>query len=152
MKARKWVMEYGVAMGLAFLFALVLGQIPLFRETTIGKLRASDLVQFLGYSGALAIGWFSARELAANPPEEWKWLMPFRALVVPLATLLAVALAYGVLLLVCAPFLSKAARGIYNWMFIAGIVGSAAWLIVTWLRRCAPAVAESDGRRLRKAA
>lgn len=152
MKARKWVMEYGVAIGLTVLFSLVLGHVPLFRETTIGKLRASDLVQFLGYSGALAIGWFSARRLAANPPDEWKWLAPFRGLIVPLATLLAVALAYGVGLLVCAPFFGKAMRGIYNWTFIAGIVGSAVWLIVTWLRRCAPLVAEAESRKLRKAA
>jgi hypothetical protein len=45
MNARKWMMEYGVAMVLTFMFAVILGHIPLFRETTIGKLHASDLVQ-----------------------------------------------------------------------------------------------------------
>lgn len=152
MKARKWVMEYGIAMGLTFLFAAVLGQVPLFRETAVGKLHASDLVQFLGYGGALAIGWFSARNLASDPPEDWKWLVPFRALVLPLATLVTMGLSYGVLMLICEPFLSKAGKGIYNWTFIVGIVGSAVWLIFTWIQKSAPLVAAMDSRKLRKAA
>jgi hypothetical protein len=60
MEARRWVMEYGVALFLAFLFAMILGQVSLFRETSHGKLRASDLIQFLGYSGSLAIGCLGA--------------------------------------------------------------------------------------------
>lgn len=152
MKARKWATEYGVAIGLTFFFAMVLGQIPLFRETAIGKLRASDLVQFLGYSGGLAITWLGARNLANDPPEDWKWLTPFRALILPLVTLVTTVLSYNVLLLVCEPFLNKAAKGIYNWMFIVGIVGSAAWLILSWIQKCAPLVASMESRKLRKAA
>ena len=50
MKARTWMMQYGVAMLLSCAFALILGHVPLFLETAVGKLTASDLVQFLGYS------------------------------------------------------------------------------------------------------
>lgn len=60
MGARRWVLKYGVALVLAFLFAMILGQVPLFRETSVGKLRASDLVQFVGYGGSLVIGWLGA--------------------------------------------------------------------------------------------
>ena len=141
MNARKWIMEYGVAMVLTFLFAVVLGHITLFRETTIGKLHASDLVQFIGYGGALVIAWFGARQLAAEPPEDWKRLMPYRALILPVTTLTIMAISYGVLLYVCDPFLSKSGKGIYNWMFILGIVATSAWLIVTWVRKCASQVA-----------
>ena len=42
MKARKWMMEYGVAMILAVVCAVILGHLSLFREATIGKLHASD--------------------------------------------------------------------------------------------------------------
>ena len=52
MESRKWMMQYGVAMMMAFLLAMILGQVSLFRETSIGKLRASDLVQFVGYGGS----------------------------------------------------------------------------------------------------
>ena len=152
MNARKWMIEHGVAMVLTFLFAVILGHISLFRDTTIGKLHASDLVQFIGYGGALVIAWFGARQLAAEPPDDWKWLTPYRALILPVTTLTIVAIAYGVLLYVCDPFLSKLGKGVYNWMFIIGIVATSAWLIVTWVRKCAPQVAAMESRRLRKQA
>jgi hypothetical protein len=152
MKARKWAMEYGVAIGFTVLLSAILGQIPLFRSSSIGKLQASDLVQFLGYGAALAIAWVSARRLANDLPEEWKRLAPIRPLIQPAATLVTIALAYSVVLLVCGPFLGKTARGVYNWVFIAGIVGSAAWLIFSWITKCAPLMESAEGRKLRKAA
>ncbi len=152
MNTRKWMMEYGVAMVLTFAFAVILGHIPLFRETTIGKLHASDLVQFIGYGGALVIAWFGARQLAAEPPGDWKWLMPYQALILPVTTLAIVAISYGVLLYVCDPFLSKSGKGIYNWIFIAAIVAGTVWLILSWVQKCAPLVAAMDSRKLRKAA
>ena len=152
MKARTWMMEYGVAIVLTFLFAVILGQIPLFRETAVGKLHASELVQFIGYGGAMIIAWFGARQLSAEPPDDWKWLMPYRALILPVATLTMVAISYGVLLYVCEPFMSKPGKTIYNWIFISGIVAASAWLIVTWVMKCAPQVAAMESRRLRRAA
>lgn len=152
MKARKWMMEYGVAMILAVLCAAVLGHLPLFRETTVGKLHASDLVQFIGYGGAMVLAWFGARQLAAEPPDDWKWLMPYRALVLPLTTLAMVGLAYVVLLYACEPFLGKSGKEIYNWMFVIGIMAACAWLIITWVQKCAPQVAAIESRRLRRAA
>lgn len=152
MKSRKWMMEYGVAMILAFVFALVLGQIPLFRGTAIGKLHASDLVQFIGYGGALVIAWLGARQLAQHPPEDWKWLSPFQGVILPLATLFAVSVCYVVLLYAVEPFLGKAGKATYNWIFITAIVGSSIWLIWSWVQKCAPLVATMDSRKLRKAA
>ena len=152
MKARTWMMQYGVAMLLSCAFALILGHVPLFRETAVGKLAASDLVQFLGYGCAIALAWIGARQLAAEPTEDWTWLAPYRALILPVTTLVTVILAYGVLLLVAGPFLNKTAKGIYNWIFIVGIVGGVAWLILTWIRTCAPLVAATAPRPLKKAA
>jgi hypothetical protein len=152
MKARTWMMEYGVAIILTGFFAVILGQIPLFRETAVGKLHASDLVQFIGYGGAMVIAWIGARQLSADPPDDWKWLLPYRALILPVITLAMVAIAYGVLLYVCEPFMSKSGKTVYNWFFIAGIVASSAWLIMTWFMKCAPQVAAMESRRLRRAA
>src|SRR4029077_4923085 len=101
MNARKWMMEYGVVMVFTFLFALILGHITLFRQTTIGKIHASDLVQCIGYEGALVIAWFGARQLAGGPRGRWKWLMPYRGLILPVTTLAIVAISYGVLVYVC---------------------------------------------------
>lgn len=152
MKARKWMMEYGVAISLAVIFAAVLGHLPLFRETTVGKLHASDLVQFLGYSGALTIAWLGARQLALEPPENWKWLTPYRALILPGVTLITITLGYGVLLYVCQPFLGKFGKSIYNWLFIVGIVGASGWFILTWVQKCVPEVVAVEPRRTKKLA
>ena len=152
MKARKWVMKYGVAMWLAFVFALILGQVPLFRTTMIGKLHASDLVQFAGYSGALVMAWLGVRRLAAAPPDDWTRLHSFRGVVLPLATLLTVSLGYVVTLFIADPFLGKTGKTVYNWMFITGIVSSCVWCILGWVRHCAPLVTEMEPRRLRRAA
>lgn len=152
MKARKWMMEYGVAMILAVLCALILGHLPLFREATVGKLHASDLVQFIGYGGAMVLTWFGARQLAADPPEDWKWLTPYRGLILPVATLVMVGLAYRVLLYACEPFLSKSGKDVYNWFFVVGLIASCAWLIMTWIQKCAPQFAAMEVRRLKKAA
>jgi hypothetical protein len=152
MGGRRWVLEYGVALILAFLLAMILGQVSLFRETSLGKLRASDLVQFVGYSGSLVIGWLGARALARNPPVEWSWMVPFQCLVVPLATLLSIAIAYGVMLFALEPFLGKIGQAIYNWVFIVAIVADSIWLILSWLWKCAPLVAATESRKLHKAA
>jgi hypothetical protein len=152
MKARRWMMEYGVAMILAVLCALILGHLPLFREATVGKLHASDLVQFLGYGGAIVLAWFGARQLAGEPPEDWKWLVPYRALILPMTTLVIVGLAYEVLLYACEPFLGKGGKDVYNWVFVLGLIACCAWLIVTWVQKCAPQVASMDARRMRKIA
>ena len=78
--------------------------------------------------------------------------MPYRALILPVTTLAIVTISYEVLLYVCDPFLSKSGKGIYNWMFVVGIVATSAWLIVTWVRKCAPEVAAEESSRLRKQA
>ena len=78
-------------------------------------------------------------------------MAPFRTLLLPLATLVTTALAYSVLLLVCEPFLNKAAKGIYRWAFILGIVGSVGWLLFAWIRKCVPLLADMDSRRMQKA-
>jgi hypothetical protein len=152
MKARKWVMEYGVAMILAVVCTVILGHLSLFREATLGKLHASDLVHFLGYGGAIVLAWFAARQLADEPPDDWKWLLPYRALILPVTTLIIVGLAYEVLLYACEPFLGKSGKGVYNWVFVVGLIGSCVWVIVTWLQKCAPQIASMDARRLRRAA
>ena len=154
MHARKWMLKYGVAMVLAALLAAIMGQIPLFRETLVGKLRASDLVQFIGYSGALAIIWMGACQVARQAPDEWKWIRPFQGIVLPLAALLVIAAGYMVLLLPLAPFLGKTGKTVYNWFFISTIIASSAWLIVGWVKKCAPLVeeAQEEPKKLRKAA
>jgi hypothetical protein len=132
--------------------AVILGHLTLFREATIGKLHASDLVQFIGYGGAIVLAWLGARQLANEPPEDWKWLVPYRAMILPMTTLLIVGLAYQVLLYACEPFLGKGGKDVYNWVFVVGLMACCVWLVMTWLQKCASQVASMETRRLRRAA
>src|SRR5438094_9579784 len=152
MKARDWMFQYGVAILLALLLGVILGHIPLFQETTLGstKLRAADVVQFLGYGGALVMLWLFARQIASHVPEDWKWLVPFRHLILPLTTLVVVTAAYGILLLICGPFLQKTGKMIYNWIFVIGIASSSIWLVVMWFLKSALLVAALDLPRREK--
>ncbi|MFZ5863117.1 MAG: hypothetical protein ACOYXR_09800 [Nitrospirota bacterium] len=143
MHTKRWIMQYGVAVALAAVFAAILGQIPLFREATIGKFRASNLVQFIGYGAALVTIFFGARQIAADQSDDWKWLGPFRAIVVPVAVLVVLPLAYHVALLGLGPLLGKGGQPVYNWAFVIAIVAAAAWVIVTWVNTCAPQIADS---------
>jgi len=132
--------------------AVILGHLSLFREATVGKLHASDLVQFIGYGGAIVLAWFGARQLSDEPPEDWKWLVPYRVLILPVTTLVIVGLAYQVMLYAWEPFLGKGGKDVYNWVFVVGLIACCVWLIMTWLQKCAPQVASMETRRLRKAA
>ncbi|MBI3607137.1 MAG: hypothetical protein HY207_04135 [Nitrospirae bacterium] len=140
-------MQYGVAVALAALFAAILGQIPLFRETMVGKFRASNLVQFIGYGAALITLLLGARQIAADRSDAWKGLGPFREIVVPASTLVVLPLAYQVLLLVLGPLLGKVGKPVYNWMFVIGIIASSCWVIVTWVQKCAPQFADTGNER-----
>lgn len=152
MLTKKWLMQYGVAVALAALFAAILGQVPLFRETMVGKFRASNLVQFIGYGAALVTILIGARQIATDRSDEWKWLGPFRELVLPASTLVVLALAYSVVLLLLGPFLGKDGRPVYNWTFVIGIVAASGWVIVTWVRKCAPQLADTGHEEPKRAA
>ena len=146
MLTKKWLMQYGVAVGLAALFAAILGQVPLFRETMVGKFRASNLVQFLGYGAALVTILIGARQIATDQSGDWKWLGPFRAMVLPASTLVVLALAYKVLLLILGPLLGKEGKPAYNWAFVIGIVAASCWVIVAWVQKCAPQFADGGNK------
>jgi hypothetical protein len=146
MVTKKWLMQYGVAVGLAVLFAAILGHVPLFRETVVGKFRASNLVQFFGYGAALVTILMGAHQIATDRSQGWKWLGPFREMVLPASTLIVLGLAYKVPLFVLAPLLGKGEKPFYNWAFVIAIIAASCWVIVTWVRKCAPQLADTGSR------
>ena len=85
MKPWGWMVQYGIGMLLALLLATVLGNIPLFRHTTLAGtgLKAAHLVQFLGYGGALLLCWLLGRRIEADPPFVGAWMLCLRELVLP---------------------------------------------------------------------
>lgn len=138
-----WVGQFGIAILLALLLGAILGSLPLFAASIIAgtKLRASHMVQFMGYAGALLLFWRLGRRAAVELPEDGKGLSFLRHVITPLVTLIVVSAAYNVILMVIGPFLDKTVKPIYNWIFIIGIVGSALWLTVACLLHSAPLMA-----------
>ena len=126
-----WVIRYVVVIVLALVLAAALGEMALFKSTRIGKtgLNAARLVQFFGYGGALFVFWLLARRSATLLPSgDARWDVA-RSILLPVATLIVVAAAHAVVLLLLQPLMSKAWLQAYNWLFITGIILSAAWLL-----------------------
>jgi hypothetical protein len=127
-----WMVRYAVVIVLALILAAALGEMELFKTTRFGKtgLNASRVAQFLGYGGALLVFWLLAQRAAGQLRGEDDRGRLIKSILVPLATLIVVACAHSVILLILAPLMSKAWLPAYNWTFIAGIILSAAWLVV----------------------
>ena len=134
-----WVGHYAVGILIALLLGAILGSLPLFHQSLFpSKLRASDVVSFMGYGGALLMFWLVGQRAAAQLEEQEKTLAFLRPLIMPVVQLIVLSLGYMVLLLVIGPFLDQTAKSIYNWIFIIGIVGASLWLTFAWLRQSVP--------------
>lgn len=126
-----WTARYLVVIVLALVLAAVLGEMELFKTTRFGKsgFNAARVAQFLGYGGALLVFWLLARRAAGLISREDERSKLLKSVLVPLATLIVVACAHSVLLLIVGPLMNKAWLPAYNWTFIAGIIVSATWLV-----------------------
>jgi hypothetical protein len=127
----KWVVRYLVVIALAVILAAALGEMSLFKITKIGKtgLNAARIVQFLGYGGGLFVLWLLAQRAAALlPGEDRRWGL-LKGILLPLTTLVVVAAGQAVALLLLGPLMNKAWQEAYNWIAIAAIILSAAWLL-----------------------
>lgn len=126
-----WAVRYAIVIAVAAILAAALGEMELFKTTRFGKtgLNASRVVQFLGYGGALLVFWLLAQRAAAQISGEGDRSRLVKSILVPSATLIVVACAHSVVLLIVGPVVSKAWLPTYNWIFIAGIILSAAWLV-----------------------
>jgi hypothetical protein len=130
-----WVVRYVVVIILAVILAATLGEMALFKTTKFGKtgLNAARLVQFLAFGGALLVFWLLAQRSAALLDEkDARWIL-IKNILLPVATLIVVASAHAVMLLLLGPLMSKAWHQAYNWVFVVGIILSAAWLLAALL-------------------
>jgi len=140
MKKWGWLVQYGVTIVLALGLGFLLSQVPLFRETILGsaKLRASQCVQFLSYGGALFVLWRFGQRLAAELPALCPKMGFLCPVIMPLTTLIVVTASHPVCGQVLNPFLGKTGKGVYNWLFVIGIVSAALWLVLSWFMKSAP--------------
>ncbi len=143
-----WVGRYVAVIVLSLVLAAALGHMELFEKTSLGgKLTASHIVQFLGYGAALATFWELGRRATIAVRELGGHWAVLQHLILPLVSLIVLALAYSVVLLLLKPFLGATASGIFNWVFIAAILACAGWLVMAVLNQSAPLTALLTGKR-----
>jgi hypothetical protein len=147
MKKWGWLVQYGVTIGLALGLGFLLSQVPVFHETILGsaKLRASQGVQFLSYGGALFVLWRFGQRLATELPALCPKMGFLHPVIMPLTTLIVVTASHPVCGQVLNPFLGKTGKGVYNWLFVIGIVSAALWLVLSWFKKAAPLLQAWEG-------
>jgi hypothetical protein len=147
MKKWGWLVQYGVTIALALGLGFLLSQVPVFHEAILGsaKLRASQGVQFLSFGGALFVLWRFGQRLAGELPALCPKMGFLRPVIMPLTTLIVVTASHPVCGQVLSPFLGKTGKGVYNWLFVIGIVSAALWLVLSWFMKAAPLLQAWEG-------
>ena|SRR5258708_25010240 len=137
-----WMSRYILVIVIALVLGGVIGELALFRQTTLGtpKLTASALVQFMGYGGALLLLWLLGQKGSTQFRDSRGKAAFLSYIIVPLVTLIVVAGAYTVLLTILRPFLDAGLRNTYNWVFVLGITASALWLAIALFHHSEPLV------------
>jgi hypothetical protein len=147
-----WVIRYAVVIAAALILGAAFGEMALFKSTRFGKtgLSAAHLVQFLGYSGALAVLWLTARRAAALlPADDPRWNV-LKSTLLPVTTLIVVSAGQAVLLLLVGPLMSKAWHQAYSWVSVTAIILSAAWLLAAVLTGSSSLAPLFGGRMARR--
>lgn len=134
-----WVGRFVAVIVVALILAAAIGSMDLFSKTFVitGKLSASHLVRFLGYSTALGALWMlGQRATMVLQQHKGRWSF-MQHLILPVVTLIVVASTNSVALLVMKPMMTPALNNIYNWVFIVAILACAAWVVMAVLGQSA---------------
>lgn len=134
-----WIGRYIGVIIVSLILAAALGSMELFEKTFViqGKLSASHLVRFLGYSSALAALWMlGQRATIGLQQHRGRWSFT-QHLILPVVTLVVVASVNSIALLVLKPMMSPALHNIYNWVFIVAILACSAWVVMAVLGQSA---------------
>lgn len=134
-----WAGRFVAVIVVALILANAIGSMDLFTRTFVisGKLSAAHLVRFLGYSTALGALWMlGQRATMVLQQNKGRWSF-MQHLILPVVSLIVVASANSVALLVMKPMMNPSLNNIYNWVFIVAILACAAWVVMAVLGQSA---------------
>jgi eukaryotic-like serine/threonine-protein kinase len=134
-----WVGRFVAVIVVALILAAAIGSMDLFAKTFVisGKLSAAHLVRFLGYSTALGALWMlGQRATMVLQQQGGRWSF-MQHLILPVITLIVVASANSIALLILKPMMNASLHNIYNWVFIVAILACAAWVVMAVLGQSA---------------
>jgi len=134
-----WLGRYVATILVAWILASALSSMDLFEKTYVinGKLSASHLVRFLGYTTALGALWMLGRRATMVFQQQrgrWSFL---QHLILPVVSLIVVASTNSVALLIMKPMMNAAMHNVYNWVFIVAILACAVWVVMAVLGQSA---------------
>ena len=135
-----WLGRFVAVIVVSLILSAAIGGMALFEKTFLiqGKLSASHLVRFLGYSTALASLWMLGQRATMVMQQRggrWSFL---QHLTLPVVTLIVVSSANSIALLVMKPMMNASMHNIYNWIFIVAILACSVWVIMAVLGQSAP--------------
>ena len=134
-----WVWRYGAAIVATLWLGAHLGDLPMFSGTSLGDANqpASKLAKFAGHVVALLLFWMLGQRAAAEIPDDGKGFSFLRRIIPPTTLLVVILAGRRVMRPLAGPFLAEMDKGLYNSIFLFGIIGSALWLALTWVRNSA---------------
>lgn len=134
-----WLGRYVAVIVVSLILAAVIGSMDLFEKTFVieGKLSASHLVRFLGYSTSLAALWMLGRRATMALQAHGGYWSFLQHLILPVVSLVVVSSANSIALLLMKPMMNASLHNIYNWIFIVAILTCAAWVVMAVLGQSA---------------
>ena len=132
MKTWGWVWLYGIGIVVVWLLGPELGDMPMFKEMTLGntKVQGPQLAEFTADAFALLLFLLLGHRAVSQLPKEGKWSSFLRRIIPPAVILIFVLAGHRVIRALAGPFLADMDRMIYNSIFLLVGISVALWLIL----------------------
>lgn len=131
-----WIGPYIVVIILVILVSPLLAALPLFSHTFVRQLgmNAAQVVRLLADGVCLLTVWLATRRAYDELEETGKGQTFVRAVLYPTASFFIIIAAHKAYEAHGMPILGPPAHPLYGWLLSVGLIGSAAWLTIAWLR------------------
>ncbi len=132
MKTWGWVWLYGIGIVVVWLLGPELGDMPMFKEMTLGntKVQGPQLAEFTADAFALLLFLLLGHRAVSQLPKEGRWSSFLRRIIPPAVILIFVLAGHRVIRALAGPFLADMDRMIYNSIFLLLGISVALWLIL----------------------
>jgi serine/threonine-protein kinase len=131
-----WIGPYTAVFVLVILVSPLLASLPLFTHTFVPQLgmNAAQAVRVLGDGACLLLLWLTIRRARGELALTGRGHSFIRALLYPAACFFSIIAAHKGYEAHGMPIIGPPPQPLYNWLVSAGLIGSAAWLTIAWLR------------------
>ncbi|HET6674279.1 MAG TPA: serine/threonine-protein kinase [Nitrospiraceae bacterium] len=131
-----WIGPYIVVIILVILVSPLLAALPLFTKIALPQfgINAAQALRLFADGVCLLMVWLAARRAYDELEETGKGQTFVRAVLYPAAYFLLIIAGHKAYEVHGMPILGPPTQPFYSWLFSAGLIGSATWLTIAWLR------------------